>query len=517
MSAEKVVIDPVTRIEGHLKVETRVEDGVVTEARCSGEMFRGIEKALRGHDARVAQHVTQRVCGVCPYAHAEAASLALERAMGLRPNPNGQLLRNLVVGAYQLQDYLLHFYVLSALDFIDIAAVLDYQGADAGLARLKDWVASEVGGGRIFPAAPFLPRYAGAYASNRELNLSAIKHYLDVLPLLADLHKMVALFGGKAPHPVTLEAGGVTTRPSVETIAHYASLLDRAESFIRHQYFNDLVGVATEFRAYFGEGRGYGNLLSFPYLPDKNGERPTFAGGASIGGKYAPLSVDAIAEDHTHAYYKNQPADGSRPLKGTDLVPITWQEFQQERGRPDGKYTWSRAPRYAGEVMEVGPAARVVNTYLAGTNPELTALVDRLNKTLGIGLQDYVSVMGRHLCRYITAEVVLDKLRRDLAEVEPDAPAFIEQEVPRNRSGYGLTEASRGALGHWIETDGEGRIRKYELIVPTTWNMSPRDASGRPGAVEQMLLGTRIRDASNPIELARVVRSSDPCIACSVH
>jgi Ni,Fe-hydrogenase I large subunit len=517
VSVQTVVVDPVTRIEGHLKVETRVEDGVVTDARCSGEMFRGIEKALRGHDARVAQHVTQRVCGVCPYAHAEAASLALESAMGLRPNANGQLLRNLIVGAYQLQDYLLQFYVLSALDFIDIAAVLEYEGRDVGLLRLKEWVASEVASGRIFPAAPFLPRYAAAYASDKDLNLSAIKHYLEVLPLLADLQKMVALFGGKAPHPVTLEAGGVTTRPGVDGIAHYASLLDRAEAFIRNQYFNDLLGVATEFREYFNEGRGYGNLLCYPYLPDKHGEHFAFAGGATIAGKYSPLDVQAITEDHQYAYYKNEPAAGARPLKGSDLAPVTWQEFQNQRGRADGKYTWTRAPRYSGEIMEVGPVARVVNTYRAGTNPQLTALVDKLNETLGIGLQDYPSVMGRHLCRYITAEIVIDKLRRDLEEVQPDASAFVERDVPRNRSGYGLTEASRGALGHWIETDGQGRIRKYELIVPTTWNMSPRDASGRPGAVERMLLGTRIRDPQNPIELARVVRSTDPCMACSVH
>lgn len=517
MTTRRVSIDPMTRIEGHLKFETTLTDGVVTDARCSGEMFRGIEKALQGHDARVAQHVTQRVCGVCPYAHAEAASLALENAMGLRPNRNGQLLRNLIVGAYQLHDYLLHFYVLSALDFIDIAGVLNYRGADAGLVGLRDWVSSELSSGRVFPAAPFLPRYSAAYAKNADLNISAIKHYLDVIPVLADLHKMVAIFGGKAPHPVAIEAGGVTTRPTIDAIAHYGTLLDRAEAFIRNQYYNDLLGVAEEFWDYFSVGAGYGNLLSFPYFPDADGNHHSFAGGATIDGHYQGLDVGAITEDHQYAYYSNQPATAVRPLQGSDLVPLSADEFQRERAGRDGKYTWTRAPRYAGQVMEVGPTARIVNTYHAGVNPALTALVDKLNRRLVISLEDYNSVLGRHLCRYISAEVIVGKLREDLAALRPGESGFVEREVPRGASGYGLTEASRGALGHWVETDANGLIRKYELIVPTTWNMSPRDAGGRPGAVEKMLIGTRVADAENPIEMTRVVRSSDPCMACSVH
>jgi Ni,Fe-hydrogenase I large subunit len=457
------------------------------------------------------------VCGVCPYAHAEAAALALEAAMGIRPNPNGQLLRNLIVGAYQLHDYLLHFYVLSALDFVDVAAVLDYQGQDAGLLGLRDWVRTELASGKVFPAAPFFPRYEGRYAQDRELNLSAVRHYLDVIPLLAPAQKMIAVFGGKAPHPVTIEAGGVTSRPDLQSIALYSSLLDRVEAFVRHQYRDDLLAVAAGFRDWFTVGRGYGSLLSYPHLPDARGEHPAFAGGATIGGQYRPLEPERITEDHRYAYYKSQPAAGIRPLQGGDLVPISYPELQAERQREDGKYSWTRAPRYGGEVMEVGPAARVVNTYRSGTNPRLTALVDEINRSLGVGLDDYSSVMGRHLCRYISAEVVLERLRADLQALDPTQPAFVEREVPRNAAGMGLTEASRGALGHWIETDGQGLIRRYEMIVPSTWNMSPRDAQGRPGAVERMLIGTPVRDPENPLELARVVRSADPCLACSVH
>ncbi len=517
MKRSKVVVDPMTRIEGHLRFETRVEDGKVVDAHCSGEMFRGIEAALIGHDARVAQQVTQRVCGVCPYAHAEAASLALEDAMGIKPNTNGQLLRNLIVGAYQLQDYLLHFYTLCALDFIDITAVLNYKGSDPALIGVRDWVVSELGSNKIFPAAPFLPRYEADYVQDRDLNLTGIRHYLDALPMMADLHRMVAIFGAKAPHPVTIEAGGVTVVPTVDEIIKYQTLLTKVEPFIKQSFFNDVVSVAEAFKGYFNEGRGYGNLLSYSYFPDQYGANHMTAGGVTINGRYAALDMRQVTEDHRHSYYDNQPDTGLRPMDVQRMQPINYERYKQEHAKVDGKYSWTRSPRYAGQVMEVGPAARVVNTYKAGSNPQLNALVDRLNRELGITLDDYPTVMGRHLSRAILAHLTIDRLRQDLAQVQPGKLAYEERGVPHNAQGMGLTEATRGGLAHWVETDGQGRISNYELIVPTTWNISPRDAAGRPGAVEKMLIGTQLRDPDNPMELARIVRSTDPCMACSVH
>lgn len=516
MAARTIVVDPMTRIEGHLRFEARIEDGTVVDARCSGDMFRGIEKALIGYDARVAQQVTQRVCGVCPYAHAEAASLALENALGIKPNANGQILRNLIVGAYQLQDHLLHFYTLSVLDFIDVTAVLKYSGRDTGLTALKEWVASELDSGKVFPAAPFLPRYQAAYAADRELNISVVKDYLDVLPVMAELHKMVAIFGGKAPHPVAIEAGGVTTLPTVEGISRFRTYLDRAARFIRTNYYHDVLGVSRAFKGYFHEGKGWGNLLSYPYFPDQDGKNHAFAGGATLGGSYRPLDLERITEDQRYSYYKGGP-DRGRPLQSTSLTPLGWEEFEQERAKADGKYSWTKAPRYGGEAMEVGPAARVVNTYLSGTNPALKQRVDALNRELGIGLGDYNSVMGRHLSRLVMALTITDLLYANLEALEPDAPAFVEHDTQRAGRGVGLTEATRGALAHWIETDAKGYIRNYEMIVPTTWNISPRDGESRPGPVEKMLIGTRVADPRHPIELARIIRSTDPCMACSVH
>jgi Ni,Fe-hydrogenase I large subunit len=513
----KVVVDPLTRIEGHLKFETTVENGIVTDAKCSAEMFRGIEKALIGYDARVAGQVTQRVCGVCPYAHSETAALALESAMGIKPNQNGQLLRNLIVGAYQLQDYILHFYILSALDFIDITDILKYKGDDKEITGLKNWVTSELKSNKIFPASPFLPRYKALYSKNKDYNLSAIKGYLESIEIMSNLTKMVAIFGGKAPHPVAIEAGGVTTMPTIANLSKYSSLLDTAHDFIHNKYIKDLVATAKEFKEYFKIGDGYGNYLSYPYFPDENGENHLFVGGFTKDGEYEELDMNNILEDHKYSYYKNYPDHDIKPLTNNNLIPIDYEEFKKEEHKVDGKYSWAKSPRYKNEVVEVGPAARVINTYKSGKNPKLNKIVDDINKELKITLKDYNSVMGRHLCRGIISVIMVDQLKIDLAKVVPDVSGFTEYSMPTNATGFGMTEATRGALAHWIETDDKGLIKNYELIVPTTWNISPRDAKGRVGAVEKMLIGTKVADENNPIELARVVRSTDPCLACSVH
>ncbi len=514
----KITVDPLTRIEGHLKFETTLNhEGVVTDAKCSAEMFRGIEKSLIGYDARVAQQVTQRVCGVCPYAHAEAASLALENAMGIKPNANGQLLRNLITGAYQLQDFILHFYVLSALDFIDITAILKYKGEDSGLDALKLWVENELKSGKIFPAAPFLPRYEAVYVKNEKLNFTAIQHYLDAIKIMSKLHKAVAIFGAKAPHPVTMEAGGVTTKPTMDKIAQYAGILDEVGDFIKKKYLQDVIAVAKEFSEYFSIGKGYNNFLSFPYFPDENGSNHYFAGGSTIDGIYEPLDINKISEDHRFSYYKNQPDVNVKPLDSYELSPLNYDEFKAQEHKDMGKYSWAKAPRYAGHIMEVGPVARIINTYNSNTNQKLSKLVDNINEKLGISFDDYNSVMGRHLCRALQSYLLIDKLKDDLMKVEPDVLAYKEHTIPKSARGVGYTEATRGGLIHFIETDDKGLIKNYEMIVPTTWNISPKDAKGEYGAVEKMLLGTKVLDENNPIELARVVRSTDPCMACSVH
>lgn len=326
---------------------------------------------------------------------------------------------------------------------------------------------------------------------------------------------MVAIFGGKAPHPVAIEAGGVTTRPTLGMLAHYRTLLERIEAFVRGPYREDVFNVCRAFPNYFKEGRGYGNLLSFPFLPEADGENHLFAGGARLAGEYRQLELDAISEDHTFSFYRQPEPSPLAPLATHLLTPLNRQEFQAENERLDGKYSWIRAPRYHGEVMEVGAVARVINSY--HHNRAVKEEVDRTNRELGLTLADYNSVMGRHLGRYLSALLIIERLKEQVDQVKDGVLGFSELEVPRNAVGVGITEASRGALGHWLATDGNGLIKNYEMVMPSTWNFSPRDAAGKPGAVEKMLQGTRIKNPEQPLEAARIARSADPCIACSVH
>lgn len=516
--SKKITVDPVTRIEGHLKFVTDIKDGIVTDAKCSAEMYRGIEKALIGYDARVAGEVSQRICGFCPYSQTEAAALALEDAMGIKPNHNGQLLRNLIVGSYQISDYILHFYIASALDFLDIKAILNYKSDDPTLLKLKSWVQSELKSNKIFPASPFLPRYKAAYAQSDKYNFTVIKHYLDSMEMIGSMGKMIAIFGAKAPHPVAIEAGGVTTMPTVDRILEYSKYLDKAEDFVNNKYYPDIIATCKEFKEYFYIGKGYDNFLSYSYFPDENGQNHLFVGGYSENFEhYETLDINNIKEDHKYSYYKNYPDADVKPMQFDNLDVLNYEEFEAEHKKENGKYSWARAPRYHGNMVEVGPVARIVNTYLSKTNSKLNNLVDKINKKLGITIKDYNSVMGRHLCRVISAKIIIDRLKVDLDKIIPNQSGYTDHPIPKNASGIGLTEATRGALAHWIETDENGLIKNYELVVPTTWNISPRDAKGRLGAVEKMLVGTKVKDEKNPIELTRIVRSTDPCLGCSVH
>lgn len=517
MAVKKVTIDPITRIEGHLKIETTIDNGIVTDAFSCAEMFRGIEKALIGYDARVATQITQRVCGVCPYAHAEAASLALENAMNVHLNTNGQLLRNIIIGTYQIYDYIFHFYQLSALDFIDIAAILQYRGTDRVMLAVRDWVGHELKSKRVYSAAPFLPRLKGDYCQDRALNFSVIEHYLEALEVLALLQKMVAIFGGKAPHPITLEAGGVTTIPTYSSIVHFSSLLERVEGFVTKAYYNDVLAVARHFRPYFREGIGYPHYLSFPFFRNVETGQPELPGGFTIGSSLKQLVIGDITEDTGFSFYSDDPAP-HKPLDRLALTPLNSEQYAAEKSKvKNAKYTWTKAPRYMGKPMEVGAAARVINTYLSGNNREFNGIVDRINSQLDISISNYGSVMGRHLSRMIMAQYLFSRIRQSIELVKAEDIAFIEKSNPLGKTGIGMTEASRGALGHWLQTDSKGNIKNYELIVPSTWNLSPRDSTGQLGPLEKMLVGTRVADQKNPLELARIVRSVDPCVACSVH
>jgi len=500
-----VSIDPVTRIEGHLAVRVEVEQNKISKGYCSGEMFRGFEIILKGRDPLDAQQITQRICGVCPVSHGMASILAQDDAYGITPPRNGRIIRNLILSANYIQSHILHFYHLAALDFVDIAAVLEYAGKDPMLNEVKAWVLMQTKNSVMHPAAPFLPRYEGDYIEDTELNIAGIRHYLHALRMRRQAHKAGAIFAGKLPHAASLVPGGVTEHVTAQKIAAYISIIQELIHFIDSAYIPDVLEVAKAFPDYFSLGKGPGNFLSYGVFPESNSPDSQFLpSGVVTNGKLQTLDPSYITEDVENSYFSSP--SGLHPSRG------------QTSPNPDknSSYSWLKAPRYQGKAMEVGPLARILAAYHSKKNPKVNQCVDDLLKQLNATPEHLNSVMGRHGARAIECKLVADRCLRWVDQLKPDAPAFTDYEIPASASGMGLTEAPRGALGHWISID-DHKISNYQCVVPTTWNCSPRDGKGRPGPVEKALEGAPVSDEKNPIEAARIVRSFDPCIACAVH
>lgn len=498
-------IDPITRIEGHLAIRIEVEEGRVVDAYSSGEMFRGFEMILKGRDPLDAQQITQRICGVCPISHGTASILAQENAYGIRPPQNGRVIRNLILASNFIQSHILHFYQLSALDFVDIAAITEYQGRDPRLEQLKSWVQSQMSSNLIYPAAPFLPRYAGDYIDNSELNILAIRHYLEAFEMRALAHKLGAVFAGKLPHATTLVPGGVTEKVTAKRLATCRSVIRKLQSFIDHAYLQDVVEVASAFPGYFSTGRGCGNFLTYGVFPESDEMTRTFLpSGVLLADELTIPDPSKITEDVKYSRFSSP--SGLRPDRG------------QTRPAPDKAeaYSWIKAPRYDKTVVEVGPLARMMVAYRKGEPGVVKAALDTLLKRLGREPNDLISVLGRHAARAVECKILADRTAEWIEQLVPEGQTFNDFDIPARAQGMGLTEAPRGALGHWLSID-DYKISNYQCVVPTTWNCSPRDDTGVPGAVEQALIGTPISDEKNPIEATRVVRSFDPCIACAVH
>jgi len=502
----RIVIDPVTRIEGHLKIEAVVENGVVKDARNTGNLFRGIELILRGRDPRDAQVITQRICGVCPQSHGVAATLCLDSAFGIADKipDNARIIRNLIQGAHVAQDHILHFYHLAALDYVDITDVAKYEGGDSSLNSVKDFISrGELG--------PFVPRYEGDYRLPAELNQQAVAHYVQALEVRRIGHEMVSIFSGKIPHSVGIIPGGVTSTPTVDNILSFLWKLRTLQDFINNVYIPDVLAVANAYPDYFEIGVGCKNLLSYGAYdldgkdPDLTQRQRLFKQGViSSDLKPYELNVSKIAEDVGYSWYEDS-SSGLHPTQG---------ETQPAYGKQEA-YSWAKSPRYNGEVYEVGPLARIAVTYAYG-DPVVRELVDTSLAQLKAPASALFSVLGRHLARALSAKYIADSLEKWVLELKPGEPTFTEYDIPEEGGGMGLTEAARGALGHWIEIK-DSKIANYQCVVPTTWNVSPKDDKGNPGPIEQALIGTKVRDESNPFEIVRIIRSFDPCLACAVH
>lgn len=484
-------IDPITRIEGHLRIEIEVDGGVIHEARSSGALYRGLEQILVGRHPLDAQKITQRICGVCPLAHSTAASFCLDRALGLvgKIPENGRLLRNLILGANFLHNHILHFYHLALPDYLDPSALskADDLASLAGFLALDGHVAD-----RCF--------------SQKE-NQRLARHYLSALTMRRKAQELVALFGGKMPHDMAIVPGGVTHRPQLEEIEAFRFRLREIRAFIEETYFPDVLLLVERYFDHLELGR-VGCFLSFGGFPEEGAppqsQTCTFPAGVLGREGAEPLDAGVIAESVACSWYEGN--DSRHPLEG-------WTEPASAEAKT-GAYSWIKAPRYRGEAYEVGPAARLLVGLSLGSE-ELRSSVQEGLREVGIKPEELGSVAGRHLARALEARYLAAKMEGWLKAVDPDGPVAISHQIPQEAEGYGMTCAPRGALGHWIRIE-EGRIRNYQVVSPTTWNASPRDEQGIPGAIEQALVGTKVQ-SDGIAEAGRIVRSFDPCLACAVQ
>jgi hydrogenase large subunit len=495
-----------TRIEGHLKIEVVTENGVVKEAQSSGVLFRGLEIILRGRDPRDAQRYTQRICGVCPTSHSIAATLNLDSAFGISdkiPN-NGRIIRNLILGAAHVSDHILHFYHLAALDYVDVTKVAKYDGNDPALNSVKEFI-------KRGELAPFVPRYEGDYRLSDKTNIDALAHYVQALEMRRKGQEMLVIFGGKMPHDMGIIPGGVTETVTVDKIASFLWMLNELRDFVDNAYIPDVLAVAEAYADYFEIGAGCGNLLSYGSF-DLEGTNPDYTkrkrllkqGTVSTDLKLGVLDTNKVMEHVKHSWYADS-STGKHPSQG-----MTEPQYGKK-----GAYSWVKAPRYDGKAYEVGPLARMAVTYVSG-EPTVKSLVDSVLSKFKASPKALFSVLGRHAARALYTKYLADTMPGWLLQLKPGEPAYVNYEIPDESNGMGLVDGARGALGHWIQIKDK-KIANYQCVVPSTWNFGPIDDKGQPGPVEQALVGTKIKDESNPFEIGRIVRSFDPCLACAIH
>ncbi len=500
----RITVDPVTRIEGHLKIEVELENGKVKDAWSSGTMARGFEALLTGKDPRDASFVTSRFCGVCFSVHTMASAAALDEAFGAEVPDGGRILRNLIMASEYLYDHIIHFYHLTALDYLDIMAIAKYNGKDKDLLAVKDKVVSLVKRGDTYPLTP---RYEpdDFSVADPEIVTMAVKHYLDALKVQVTAKNMGAILGGRTPHFQSIVVGGVTQVPSAEQLGRFRSMLNEVTAFIKNVYMKDvlLFGTGPLFPlAKLGVGGGHLNYLSYGSFPeDSSGKDLFFKSGVIKNGnipKPETFDQEKVTESVKHAWYKeNGPV---HPFKGEQIFDLDKKDA----------YSFVKAPRYDGMPMEVGPLARM----LIMQEPNLMGLVKKGVKP---------GAVARHAARMLETVMLADQMQVWLGQLINlmGKPGFAvhdtdNYEPPGSGQGAGYYEAPRGALGHWIKIKDK-KIENYQAVVPSTWNASPRDEKGQRGQYEESLIGTPVPDPENPINIVRVIRSFDPCLACAVH
>jgi hydrogenase large subunit len=461
--ATTISLGPTTRVEGHLDIQVQVDTVAgqqqVVAAQSAGMMFRGFEQILHGRDPRDATQYTQRVCGVCPISHGMASSLALEAAFAVAAPTNGRIIRNLVLGANFLQSHILHFYHLAALDYINTTGILEL--------------------------APWTPRYVTTDMVGGTTAQALVNHYVQALAMRRMAHQMGAILGGRLPSTPVFVAGGATEAVTTQKITDFRTVLTQLRNFINATLIPDAQAVAGAFPGYYQIGKGCGNLLAFGVF-DQNaaGTTKLMARGRYTSGSLGTVDTTQIREYVKYSWYTKASGNLSPDLGTTAMSPTK-----------AGAYSWIKAPRYLGLPHETGPLARM---WINGD------------------YRNGISAMDRIVARVMEAKKVADAMDGWLNQLAAGGSSYTAQAVPAAATGMGLTEAPRGALGHWIQIAGS-KISRYQIITPTAWNASPKDDAGVMGPLEQALVGTPVKDLAQPVEVLRVVHSFDPCLSCAVH
>lgn len=566
---KRVVVDPVTRIEGHMRCEVNLdENNIIRNAVSSGTMWRGLEVILKGRDPRDAWAFTQRICGVCTGTHALTSVRAVEDAIGATIPENANSIRNLMQLTLQAHDHLVHFYHLHALDWVDIVSALkaDPKATSTLAQSISSWPLSSPGYFRdiqnrikAFVESGQLGLFANGYWGNPayklppEANLMAVAHYLEALDFQKEIVKIHAVFGGKNPHPnwlvggmpcaINLDNTGAVGAINMERLNLVSSIIDRTIEFIDQVYVPDLTAIAGFYKDWlYGGGLSSTNVLSYGDIPDHANDYGAsnllLPRGAILNGDLKTVydvdlrNPEEIQEYVAHSWYKYPDENkGLHPWAG-----ITEPNFALgaktvgtrtniQSLDESAKYSWIKSPRWKGNAMEVGPLSRYIIGYAKGI-PEFKEPVDKLLKDVNVPITALFSTLGRTAARGLEASWAAHKMRyffdKLVANVKAGdtATANTTKWEPhtwgREIKGVGFTEAPRGALGHWIVIK-DGKIENYQAVVPTTWNASPRDPKGQIGAYEASLLNTPVAKADEPLEILRTLHSFDPCLACSTH
>ena len=559
MATNRIVVDPITRIEGHLRIEAKLDDSnVINEALSAGTMWRGLEVILQGRDPRDAWAFTQRICGVCTTVHALASVRCVENALGITVPKNADIIRNIMFLTQMVQDHVIHFYHLHALDWVDVVSALSAEPGDAAALNqkvspkwakatpgyykeVKETLKKFVDSGQL---GIFANAYWGhpAYKLPPAANLMAVAHYLEALKWQKDIIKIHTIFGGKNPHPNYLVGGMACpinvddpNAINIELLNQIRGLINEAKEIVERLYIPDLLAVASFYPEWASIGGGLGNYMVYGDIPQNGIDDPSnfrFPGGVILNKNLEEvLPVDMadtsqIKEEIEHSWYEYSGGDKAlHPYDGETVPKYTGPKPPYEYLDENGKYSWLKSPRWNGHAVEVGPLARMLVGYASGKS-EFKDVVHYALDKLNVPATALFSTLGRTAARglesLLGAQWLIEEFDKLVANIKSgdtataDTTRWEPKDWPKDTKGLGFTEAPRGALGHWVHVK-DGKIANYQIVVPSTWNASPKDGKGQPGAYEAALMGTPIADPEKPVEILRTIHSFDPCLACASH